>query len=107
MDFVGSELRHRWSVTCKVCTSHFWQSTDLNPGTKSEVSTLTSLSSYIRSLFTGHELSRAVVDEMTDTSIYLQIKLVPLLKVIKMEAWLDNNRVQFQNVYVKIAHSTQ
>lgn len=44
---------------------------------------------------------------MTNTSTYLQIKLVPLLKVIKMEAWLDNNRVQFQNVYVKIAHSTQ
>lgn len=107
MHFVGHELRHRQSVTCKVCTSHLWQNTDPNPGTKSKVSTLTFLSFCIRSLFTGHELSRAVVDEMTATPIYLQIKLVPLLKVIKMKAWLNNNMVQFQNVYVKMAHITQ
>lgn len=99
--------RHRQSVTGKVWTSHLWQNTDLNPGTKSKVSTLTSLSSYIRSLFTGHELWRVVVDEMTDTSIYLHIKLVPLLKVVKMKAWLNNNRVQFPNVYVKIADIAQ
>lgn len=44
---------------------------------------------------------------MTDTPIYLQMKLVPLIKVIKSKAWLNNNRVRFQNAYVKIARITQ
>lgn len=74
---------------------------------KSKVSTLTLLSSYIRSLFIGHELSRVVVDEMTDHSLCLQIRVVPLSRLLKMKAWLSNNRVQFQNLYVKIALTTQ
>lgn len=107
MWFLGQELRHRQSVTCKVCTSHLWQNTSLHPGTKSKVNTLTLLSSYIRSLFTGHELSRVVVDEMTDNSPCLQIRVVPLSRLLKMKAWLNDNRIQFQNLYVKIALITQ
>jgi len=44
---------------------------------------------------------------MTGTLICVQLKLMPLLKGIKMKAWLNNSRVQFPNAYVKIAHITQ
>lgn len=94
------------SVTCSVCTRSLWQNTDLNPGTKSRVSTLTSAIPHqvcVHRMWTLKSSGR-----LKDRYCYLcRWKPALLRRVVKSKAWLNNNRVQFQNAYVRITRITQ